>query len=91
MGFWDLLGGPPTGRLRVSEKQLNVVAAFVCNIVLTHLLSFLQEKYEYKYFTPKQPILYKVGLGMGYLELPQGMFFWLFVECVFSIVARADI
>ncbi|XP_057311886.1 protein flightless-1 homolog [Hydractinia symbiolongicarpus] len=45
MGFWDLLGGPPTGRLR--------------------------EKYEYKYFTPKQPILYKVGLGMGYLELPQ--------------------
>lgn len=31
-----------------------------------------QEKYEYKYFAPKAPILYKVGLGMGYLELPQG-------------------
>ncbi|XP_065660164.1 protein flightless-1 homolog isoform X2 [Hydra vulgaris] len=31
----------------------------------------LKEKYEYQYFTPKLPILYKVGLGMGYLELPQ--------------------
>lgn len=33
--------------------------------------SRLRDKYEYKYFAPKQQILYKVGLGMGYLELPQ--------------------
>jgi len=45
MDFWNLIGGPPTARLK--------------------------DKYEYKYFAVKEPILYKVGLGMGYLELPQ--------------------
>ena len=38
-GFWKLLGGTPTHKLR--------------------------ENYEYKYFKPKEPILYKVGLGVS--------------------------
>jgi len=33
-----------------------------------HLQEWVEDNWE-----PPRPILYKVGIGMGYLELPQGM------------------
>ena len=48
-------------------------------------IPLFQDKYDYKYFAPKEPILYKVGLGMGYLELPQGIStFYLLIAIVFN-------
>ena len=35
---------------------------------------------------PNRPILYKVGLGMGYLELPQGMPSY---NCLVSLICFA--
>lgn len=36
------------------------------------IVSDIQEKPEYKE-NPPAPILYQVALGLGYLELPQGI------------------
>lgn len=84
--FWELLGGPPASRLKTNilatilsdqkpsesstsarvenEKLENELAANAANQALSDIV--LNDPTVY--FRPK---LYKVGIGMGYLELPQ--------------------
>ena len=62
--FWDYLGGEPENPIPVSP------------IPISHsydpytLSPCLQQREDV--YVPRRPILYRVGLGTGYLELPQG-------------------
>jgi hypothetical protein len=57
-----------------SSQQFDIILTTVCQVNSFWLFyKFIFQEWIPDDFELAEPRLYKVGLGMGYLELPQGM------------------